>query len=78
MSGASPSADAQGNIYLITGNGDFNANNPGGRNYGDSFLKLSTSGRLSVSDWFTPFDQVKLAKQDQDLGTGEEQFFLIR
>jgi hypothetical protein len=70
MSGASPSADSQGNIYLITGNGDFNANNPSGRNYGDTFLKLSTSGGLSVSDWFTPFDQKKLADEDLDFGTG--------
>jgi hypothetical protein len=42
----------------------------GGRNYGDTFLKLSTSGGLSVSDWFTQFDQQKLAVQDLDLGTG--------
>jgi len=70
MSGASPSADSQGNIYLITGNGDFNADHPGGRNYADTFLKLSTSGGLSVSDWFTPFDQKKLAEQDLDFGTG--------
>ena len=70
MSGASPVADAQGHIYLMTGNGDFNANSPGGRNYGDTFLKLSTSGKLSVSDWFTPFDQKKLAEEDLDLGTG--------
>jgi hypothetical protein len=70
MSGASPLADSQGNIYLITGNGDFNADHPGGRNYGDSFLKLSTSGGLSVSDWFTPFDQMELAEKDLDLGTG--------
>jgi hypothetical protein len=70
MSGASPLADLQGHIYLVTGNGDFNANNPGGRNYGDPFLKLSTSGGLSVSDWFTPFDQLNLAKIDKDLGAG--------
>ena len=70
MSGASPAADAQGNIYLITGNGDFNANHAGGRNYGDTFSKLSTSGGLSVSDWFTPFDQKKLGDEDLDFGTG--------
>lgn len=70
MSGASPAADSQGNIYLLSGNGDFNANHVGGRNYGDTFLKLSTSGRLTVSDWFTPFDQVKLAAEDLDLGGG--------
>ena len=70
MSGANPAADSQGNIYLVSGNGDFNADNAGGRNYGDTFLKLSTSGGLSVSDWFTPFDQMNLAEQDLDLGGG--------
>ena len=47
MSGASPAADSQGNIYLLSGNGDFNAN-AGGRNYGDTFMKLSTHGGLTV------------------------------
>jgi hypothetical protein len=70
MSGANPAADSEGNIYLLSGNGDFNANNAGGRNYGDTFVKLGTSGRLSVSDWFTPFDQKGLAEQDLDLGGG--------
>ena len=44
MAGASPVSDSQGNLYLISGNGDFNANNAGGRNYGDTLLKLRTSG----------------------------------
>ena len=70
MSGANPAADLQGNIYLLSGNGDFNAIKEGGRNYGDTFLKLSTSGGLAVSDWFTPFDEKNLAEQDLDLGGG--------
>jgi hypothetical protein len=70
MSGANPAADSHGNIYLVSGNGDFNADNAGGRNYGDTLLKLRTSGGLSVSDWFTPFDQMNLAAQDLDLGGG--------
>jgi hypothetical protein len=70
MSGANPAADSQGNIYLLSGNGEFNADKTSGRNYGDTFLKLGTSGRLSVSDWFTPFDQKNLAEQDLDLGGG--------
>ena len=70
MSGGGPAADSQGNIYLLTGNGDFNANTTGGRNYGDSFLKLGTSAGLSVSDWFTPFDQLNLAANDLDFGGG--------
>jgi len=69
MSGGGPAADSQGNIYLLTGNGDFNADT-GGRNYGDTFLKLGSSGGLSVSDWFTPFDQSNLNANDLDLGGG--------
>jgi hypothetical protein len=70
MSGANPAADSQGNLYLLSGNGDFNANNSRGRNYGDTFLKLRTSSGLSVADWFTPFDEPNLAKHDKDLGGG--------
>jgi IPT/TIG domain len=70
MAGGGPAADSSGNVYLLTGNGDFNANNTGGRNYGDSFLKMGTTGGLSVSDWFAPFDQASLATTDLDLGGG--------
>src|SRR5262245_51961449 len=34
QAGQAPSIDAGGNIYLMTGNGSFNANTPGGQNYG--------------------------------------------
>jgi hypothetical protein len=67
QSGAAPSVDAAGNIYLITGNGTFDINN-GGRDWGDTFLKFNAS--LGVRDYFTPFDQLKLAKDDLDLGSG--------
>jgi hypothetical protein len=70
MSGGGLAADSQSNIYLSTGNGDFNGNTVGGRNFGDSFLKLGTSGGLSVADWFTPFDQMNLAANDLDFGGG--------
>ncbi len=69
MSGASPSADSAGNIFVIVGNGTFDANN-GGPDYGDSFLKLTPNGgTLSVSDYFTPFDQQNLAANDIDVGS---------
>jgi hypothetical protein len=67
QSGAAPSVDGAGNIYLITGNGTFDINK-GGIDRGDSFLKFNAS--LSVTDYFTPFDQLKLAKNDLDLGSG--------
>jgi len=62
-------ADAAGFIYCTTGNGDFNANKPGGRNYGDTVLKFRAN--LSVVDSFTPADQsTLLLPQDVDLGSG--------
>jgi len=69
LSGASLSADSAGNIFAIAGNGTFDANN-GGPDYGDSFLKLTPNGgTLSVSDYFTPFDQQNLAANDIDVGS---------
>jgi len=51
-SGGGLSADATGNLYGLTGNGSFNGDAAGGRNFGNSFLKLSPAGTLL--DWFTP------------------------
>jgi hypothetical protein len=67
MSGGAPAADSSNNLFLMTGNGVFDANT-GGSNYGDSYMKL-TSG-LAVSDWFTPHDQSNLDDGDQDVGSG--------
>jgi hypothetical protein len=67
QSGGGLSADPAGNIYGITGNGTFDVNR-GGSDWGDSFLKFD--GSLAVQDYFTPFDQFKLSKNDLDLGSG--------
>lgn len=62
-------ADASGNVYVPTGNGTFDAAS-GGRDYGDSLLKLGMDGSsLSVRDYFTPFDQAQLSNADADLGS---------
>jgi hypothetical protein len=64
-----PGADASGNVYIPTGNGTFNAAS-GGRDYGDSVIKLALEGSsLVVRDYFTPFDQEKLSNADADLGS---------
>jgi hypothetical protein len=67
--GDAPAADASGNIYVITGNGTFDANF-GGSDYADSILKLSTTGgALSLADYFTPYNQYFLVAPDKDLGS---------
>jgi len=68
---AGPAADAGGNVFAATGNGTFDAAPRGGRDYGDSVLRLAlSSGGLNVADYFTPFDQQKLNEADNDLGSG--------
>jgi len=69
QSGDGPAADANGNIYLSTGNGTFDAAT-GGPDYGDSVVKFNTTGGLNVGDYFTPFDQAYLSRADQDLASG--------
>jgi hypothetical protein len=66
MSGAGPSSDGT-NIYVTTGNGDFDATS-GGSDHGDSILKLNSN--LQVVDYFTPSDEQTLEAADLDLGSG--------
>ena len=71
LSDTGPAADRLGNVYVVTGNGQFDANAKGGRDYGDTALKLRLQGnRFEVEDYFTPFDQRQLNSTDQDLGSG--------
>jgi outer membrane protein assembly factor BamB len=76
MSGGGPAADSAGNIYLLTANGVFDTTlNSGGfpdhGDYGNSFVKLSTAGGgLTVSDYFTEYDEVAESAADRDLGSG--------
>jgi hypothetical protein len=70
QSDAGPAADDEGNLYVATGNGDFNGAIAGGRDFGDSVLKLRLEGqRLIVRDYFTPFNQKVLDAKDWDLGS---------
>jgi hypothetical protein len=73
QSGGGPSADANGNIYVVTGNGRFDAYPPCPTcvDFGDSVLRLSTNNRsLAVADYFTPFNQADLDLNNTDLGSG--------
>jgi Putative Ig domain len=70
MGGGAPSVDSNGNLYLSTGNGTFDATNTTGfsNDYGDSFLQLSPA--LAVSTYFAPSDELSDAANDKDQGSG--------
>jgi hypothetical protein len=75
MAGAGPAADASGNVYLLDGNGTFDtslaANGfPSRGDFGNAFLKVSTSGGLAVADYFATFNTVSQSNADTDLGSG--------
>jgi hypothetical protein len=69
QSGIGTAADAEGNIYVATGNGTFDAN-LGGTDYSDSFLRLTTSSGIAVADYFSPYNQGIMGVDDLDLGSG--------
>ena len=71
MGGAGPAADASGNVYTITGNG-FGGTPEGGLpsgSYNNSMVRLSTSGGLSVGDYFTPDITTTDNQRDLDFGS---------
>ena len=71
MSGGGLAVDANTNLFFEVGNGIFNVTNNSGRTeYGDSFIKLSTTNGLAVADYFTPWNQLSLQAADQDVGSG--------
>lgn len=67
MAGDAPAADANGNIYLQTGNGDLV---PGSQRFGDSILKLRfQNNAISVIGFFAPCNQMLLDRCDLDQGS---------
>jgi hypothetical protein len=66
QTGGGLSSDGSGYIYAETANGTFDADK-GGRDYGDSALKLDATGK--VVDYFTPFNQATLSSADIDFGS---------
>jgi hypothetical protein len=67
QAGMGLTADAAGNILLVTGNGNFD---PGTNQFGDSVVKLSAAnGSLTMRDYFTPCNQSCLDATDGDLGS---------
>src|SRR6185437_4592411 len=63
--------DDNNNLYFATGDGNFTAYaGSKGTDYGNTYLKLSTSGGLSVADYFTLNNQSFLQNNDIDAGAG--------
>jgi hypothetical protein len=65
QAGQGPAADEAGNLYFMTGNGDFD---PARGNFGDCVLKLAAD--LSRLDFFSPHNNAQLDAADMDLGSG--------
>lgn len=63
MSAEAPTADSNGDIYVSTGNGDFD----GVSDFGSSVLKLSPG--LQRLDFFTPYNFNQLNISDLDIGS---------
>jgi len=69
QAGGTPVIDPEGNLFVITGDGEFDAYN-GGPDYGDAILKLRFAGNDAIvpTDYFTPFDQKEMDVENVDLG----------
>lgn len=65
QSGRGLAADENGNLYFITGNGDYD----GASNFGESFLKVDGK-TLKLTDWYTPANEEFLSSHDYDLSAG--------
>ena len=75
MAGTAPAADTNGNIFLLSANGTFETTLDAGgfpdkADFGNCFLKIATSGGLSVADYFTMSNTVEESDADLDLGSG--------
>ncbi|HEY3975601.1 MAG TPA: pyrrolo-quinoline quinone [Candidatus Sulfotelmatobacter sp.] len=74
-SGAGMAADNSGNIILLDANGVFDttltsSGFPDQGDYGNAFLRLTTTGGLAVADYFEMYNQSSENSTDTDLGSG--------
>src|SRR5271157_4216284 len=75
MAGTGLAADSQGNIYFLDANGIFDTTLDGNGfpingDYGNGFIKLSTSPKLAVADYFNMYNTMQESDVDEDLGSG--------
>jgi hypothetical protein len=65
-SGFAPAVDKGGNIFAVTGNGNFDK---GGKDWGETVLRLPPD-LAKATDWFTPAAYKALNGADLDFGSG--------
>jgi len=75
MSGGGMAADSNGFIYVLDANGTFDTTLdingfPTKGDYGNAMVKLSTTGKLSVADYFEMYNGESESADDLDLGSG--------
>jgi len=72
MAGTGVTADSDANIFIASGNGDFDTTHVPAQMVGDTIMKLFNTGSspLSLADYFTPFNQSTLDGDDTDVGSG--------
>ncbi|HSC19460.1 MAG TPA: hypothetical protein VLC74_11140 [Rhizomicrobium sp.] len=69
MSGFSPAIDPSGNVYAITGNGNYNLGR-GMKGYGESVISLASDLSKKSVKTFTPSNWQSLNGNDADFGSG--------
>ncbi|HEY4115442.1 MAG TPA: hypothetical protein VGM17_15405 [Rhizomicrobium sp.] len=69
MAGYSPAIDASGNVYAITGNGNYNLGR-GAKGYGESVISLPPDLNKKQVANFTPSNYGSLNNGDTDFGSG--------
>ena len=70
MTGSGLAADEQGNLYAATGNGSFD-DSGAAKELSQSILKIALrNGKLTLLDYFSPFNHERLNRHDRDLGSG--------
>jgi outer membrane protein assembly factor BamB len=67
MGGAAPTIDAQGNVWLATGNSEFHSS---GDNYDESDSVLELNPDMQLVNSFAPLDWYSDNNSDLDLGSG--------
>jgi hypothetical protein len=78
MSGDGIAADGAGNLFLLDANGTFDTTLdtnrfPSDGDFGNAILKLTaTAGKLTVADYFEPYNTASESASDLDLGSGGE------